>query len=255
MFNSLKRAIGERLAAFLSKELPGYQRLDTVAIADVAMTLEKGDIVLVDGNTRISTAIKYLTQSTWSHACLYVGEKGADSSHLTLLEANLKKGVHLTNLDHYANSNLRICRPVNLSEEEAAQLAEFARQRIGHQYDLKNVADLIRYVIQKPAVPNRYRRSLLSLGSGEPTKAICSTLIAESFQSIDYPILPRRKAEGGQSGEVPLLYRPHFTHFTPRDFDLSPFFRIVKPTIENGFDHHDLAWEASGEGTRPRDLT
>ena len=45
MFNSLKRAIGERLAAFLSKELPGYQRLDTVAIADVAMTLEKGDIV------------------------------------------------------------------------------------------------------------------------------------------------------------------------------------------------------------------
>jgi len=254
MFNSLKRVIGERLAAFLSKELPGYQRLDTVAIADVAMTLEKGDIVLVDGNTRISTAIKYLTQSTWSHACLYVGEKGADSSHLNLLEANLKKGVHLTNLDHYANSNLRICRPVNLSEEEAAQLAEFARQRIGHQYDLKNVADLIRYVIQKPAVPNRYRRSLLSLGSGEPTKAICSTLIAESFQSIDYPILPQRKAAGGHSGEVPLLYRPHFTHFTPRDFDLSPFFRIVKPTIESGFDHRDLSWEASGEGA-PLDLT
>jgi hypothetical protein len=255
MFNSLKRVIGERLATFLSKELPGYQRLDTVAIADVAMTLEKGDIVLVDGNTRISTAIKYLTQSTWSHACLFVGEKGADSSHLNLLEANLKKGVHLTNLDHYANSNLRICRPVNLSKEEAAQLAEFASQRIGHQYDLKNVADLIRYVIQKPAVPNRYRRSLLSLGSGEPTKAICSTLIAESFQSIDYPILPRRKGEGGHSGEVPLLYRPHFTHFTPRDFDLSPFFRIVKPTIENGFDHHDLAWEAGGEGAGPQDLT
>ncbi|MFT4817595.1 MAG: hypothetical protein ACI9IQ_003110, partial [Cyclobacteriaceae bacterium] len=74
MFNSLKRAIGERLAAFLSKDLPGYQKLDTVAVADLAETLEKGDIVLVDGNTRISTAIKYLTQSTWSHACLYVGE-------------------------------------------------------------------------------------------------------------------------------------------------------------------------------------
>lgn len=255
MFNSLKRAIGGRLAAFLSKDLPGYQRLDTVAIADVAMTLEKGDIVLVDGNTRISTAIKYLTQSTWSHACLYVGEKGADSSGLNLLEANLKNGVHLTNLDHYANFNLRICRPVNLSDEETEQLVEFARQRIGHQYDLKNVADLIRYVIQKPAVPNRYRRSLLSLGSGEPTKAICSTLIAESFQSIDYPILPRRKGEGGQSGEVPLLYRPHFTHFTPRDFDLSPFFRIVKPTIESGFDHHDLAWETSGDEAGPLDLT
>ena len=245
MLNSLKRAIGRRLAAFLSKELPGYQRLDTVAIADVAMILQKGDIVLVDGNTRISTAIKYLTQSTWSHACLYVGEKGVDSSLLNLLEASLKNGVHLTNLDHYANSNLRICRPVNLSAEEAEQLAEFASQRIGHQYDLKNVTDLIRYIIQKPAVPNRYRRSLLSLGSGEPTRAICSTLIAESFQSIDYPILPRRRGEGEQSGGVPLLYRPHFTQFTPRDFDLSPYFRIVKPTIESGFDHHSLIWEPS----------
>jgi len=255
MLNSLKRAIGRRLAAFLSKELPGYQRLDTVAIADVAMILQKGDIVLVDGNTRISTAIKYLTQSTWSHACLYVGEKGADSSLLNLLEASLKNGVHLTNLDHYANSNLRICRPVNLSAEEAEQLAEFASQRIGHQYDLKNVTDLIRYIIQKPAVPNRYRRSLLSLGSGEPTRAICSTLIAESFQSIDYPILPRRRGEGEQSGGVPLLYRPHFTQFTPRDFDLSPYFRIVKPTIESGFDHHSLIWEPSDIEKNSIDLT
>ena len=255
MFNSLKRAISGLLAAFLSKDLPGYQRLDTVAIVDVAMTLEKGDIVLVDGNTRISTAIKYLTQSTWSHACLYVGEKGTDSSQLNLLEANLKNGVHLTSLDHYANFNLRICRPVNLSDEETGQLVEFARQRIGHQYDLKNVADMIRYVIQKPAVPNRYRRSLLSLGSGEPTKAICSTLIAESFQSIDYPILPRLNSKGGFSGGAPLLYKPHFTHFTPRDFDLSPYFRIIKPTIESGFNHHDLAWEANGDGAGLLDLT
>ena len=244
MFNSLKRAIGERLAVFLSKDLPGYQRLDTVAIEDIAGTLEKGDILLVDGNTRISTAIKYLTQSTWSHACLYVGEKDADSSQLNLLEADLKNGVHLSNLDHYARFNLRICRPVNLNAKEVEQLVEFARQRIGHHYDLKNVVDLIRYVIQKPAVPNRYRRSLLSLGSGEPTKAICSTLIAESFQSIHYPILPRRSRQGGKEGEVPRLYKRHFTHFTPRDFDLSPYFRIIKPTIENGFDHHSLVWEA-----------
>ena len=244
MFNSLKRIIGERLAAFLSKDLPGYQRLDTIGIADVASTLEKGDIVLVDGNTRISTAIKYLTQSTWSHACLYIGESGEDSSQLNLIEADLKNGVHLINLDHYANFNLRICRPVNLSAEESGQLVEFAKKRLGHLYDLKNVVDLIRYVIQKPAVPNRYRRSLLSLGSGEPTKAICSTLIAEAFQSINYPILPRRDHEKGEEGEVPLLYKPHFTHFTPRDFDLSPYFRIVKPTIENGFDHHSLLWKS-----------
>lgn len=250
MFNSMKRAIGERLATFLSKDLPGYQRLDTIAIAEIASTLEKGDIVLVDGNTRISTAIKYLTQSTWSHACLYIGEKGDDSAQLNLIEADLKNGVHLINLDRYASFNLRICRPVNLSSEEIEQLVAFARQRIGHQYDLKNVVDLIRYLIQKPAVPNRYRRALISLGSGEPTKAICSTLIAESFQSINYPILPRRNGEGetpGEAGEVPRFYRRHFTHFTPRDFDLSPYFRIIKPTVEKGFDHRTLLWEGDDE--------
>ena len=42
MFNSLKRAIGGLLADFLSKDLPGYQRLDTVAIVDVAMTFREG---------------------------------------------------------------------------------------------------------------------------------------------------------------------------------------------------------------------
>ncbi len=247
MFNSVKRAIGERLATFLSKDLPGYQRLDTVGIDDVASALQKGDIVLVDGNTRISTAIKYLTQSTWSHACLYIGEKGEDSSQLNLIETNLKNGVHLLNLDHFANFNLRICRPVNLSTEELQQLVDFACARIGHQYDLKNVTDLIRYLIQKPAVPNRYRRALISLGSGEPTKAICSTLIAESFQSIGYPILPRKNGETGEAGEVPRYYRRHFTHFTPRDFDLSPYFKIIKPTIEKGFDYHTLLWESDDD--------
>ncbi len=247
MFNSIKRAIGEWLATFLSKDLSGYQRLDTVPIADVSSALEKGDIVLVDGNSRISTAIKYLTQSTWSHACLYVGENGEDSSQLNLIETNLKKGVHLVNLDHFAKFNLRICRPVNLNREETEQLVGFACKRIGHQYDLKNVFDLLRYLIQKPAVPNRYRRALISLGSGEPTKAICSTLIAESFQAIGYPILPRRDGEKGEAGEVPRYYRRHFTHFTPRDFDLSPYFKIVKPTLVKGFDYHALLWEPDHE--------
>ena len=100
----------------------------------------------------------------------------------------------------------------------------------------------MRYLIQRPVVPNRYRRALLSLGSGEPTRAICSTLIAEAFQSINYPILPVQNGQPGHDGEVPEYYQRHFTHFTPRDFDLSPYFRIVKPTIESGFDFHEMKW-------------
>jgi hypothetical protein len=39
-----------------------------------------------------------------------------------------------------------------------------------------------------------------------------------------------------------VFYRRHFTHYTPRDFDLSPYFRIVKPTLEQGFDYRKLRW-------------
>lgn len=34
----------------------------------------------------------------------------------------------------------------------------------------------------------------------------------------------------------------HHTLFTPRDFDISPYFRIIKPTLESGFDHQRLTW-------------
>ena len=37
--------------------------------------IRKGDVVLVEGNERISEVIKYLTQSSWSHAALYVGDE------------------------------------------------------------------------------------------------------------------------------------------------------------------------------------
>ncbi|MEQ8407426.1 MAG: YiiX/YebB-like N1pC/P60 family cysteine hydrolase [Gammaproteobacteria bacterium] len=271
MLSTIPRALGRLLASYLSKSLPGYQRLDTVSIEKIAEVLQTGDIILVEGNTRISIAIKYLTQSSWSHAALYVGETGSPTSAMTILEADLQDGVRLINLDHYANFNLRICRPVSLTDDETGALIEFAKSRLGHHYDLKNVFDLVRYLIQKPAIPNRYRRAMLGLGSGEPTRAICSTLIAEAFQSVDYPILPlprkvrahegvassvqdaQGKNDVGDAGEVPEFYKRHFTHFTPRDFDLSPYFKIIKPTIEAGFDFHNLQWRDVEDITGPKD--
>jgi hypothetical protein len=211
--------------------------------------LQAGDILLVEGNTRISTAIKYLTQSSWSHACLYVGGGAEASEVANLLEADLNHGVRLVSVERYANFNLRICRPVDLSSEDTERLISFAKSKLGHRYDLKNVFDLIRYLIQKPAVPNRYRRAMIGLGSGEPTRAICSTLIAESFQFIDYPILPgggtASETAHGIAGEQPQFKKRHFTLFTPRDFDLSPYFAVVKPTIEKGFDYSQLNWRQS----------
>ncbi len=252
MFSRIKRAIGVRLASYLSKSLPGYRRLDTITIDQIASVLQTGDIILVEGNTRISTAVKYLTQSSWSHSALFVGKAGEAASVKNLLEADLKEGVRLVSLEHYKGFNLRICRPVNLTPEDCNTLVAFALAKLGHQYDLRNIVDLVRYLIQKPAVPNRYRRAMLSFGSGEPTKAICSTLVAESFQHIHYPILPLREnhtpINAADPTEAPLYYKRHFTHFTPRDFDLSPYFQIVKATIEHGFSYKNLVFQNGDAG-------
>src|SRR5207249_10909727 len=37
--------------------------------------IRPGDVILCDGDPRVILVIKYLTQSTWSHSVLYIGEE------------------------------------------------------------------------------------------------------------------------------------------------------------------------------------
>ena len=212
MIARASRAAGKKLASFLSKSPPGYRKIENISMENIATILKLGDIILVEGGTRISSAIKYLTQSSWSHACLCIKETTSTQDTSMLLEADLVDGVRTVRLDHYSGFNIRICRPVDLSYEEKLKVVNFAKSKLGHQYDLKNIFDLIRYLIQKPMVPNRYRRAMLALGSGEPTKAICSTLVAESFQVIDYPILPISQSEENLQDKKTTYSKRHFTH-------------------------------------------
>src|SRR5262249_24403564 len=39
----------------------------------VKSRIRPGDVVLVDGDLRVSQVIKYLTMSSWSHSALYIG--------------------------------------------------------------------------------------------------------------------------------------------------------------------------------------
>jgi hypothetical protein len=39
-----------------------------------------------------------------------------------------------------------------------------------------------------------------------------------------------------------ILHIRHHSLYTPRDFDLSPYFQIVKPTLEYGFDYKTVIW-------------
>ena len=210
------------------------------------MTIRPADVLLVEGaRSKINSAIRYLTQSTWSHAALYAG-LGAnlgerDGQPLVLVEAELGKGVIASPLSKYDQFNTRICRPVGLTPEDRTNVIRYAAERIGHAYDLKNILDLMRYFLPHPPVPARLRRRMIALGSGEPTRAICSSLIAQAFESVRYPILPEVHRVDDQSRRE-ILHIRHHSLYAPRDFDVSPFFAIIKPTIETGFDYKAMQW-------------
>lgn len=248
---NLSRSVGKLLARYLSKPIKGYRPGATGRLERLRATLQPGDVLLVEGDTRVSTAIKYLTQSTWSHSALYVGARIGRSDErgelLSLIEADLLHGVRAVPLSTYGSFHTRVCRPVGLGQEDIDKVLDFAIERIGATYDLANLIDLARYLLPIPPVPTRCRRRMLEgFGSGQPTQAICSTLIAQAFQAVRYPILPHveyRIAGDPASKFLEEVLRPrHHTLFTPRDFDISPYFEVVKPRLEAGFDPKALRW-------------
>ena len=251
---SLLSFVGRRMARFLSKPRVNQSHLPTSSRDLIAATLRKGDVLLVEGTSRFSSAIKYLSQSTWSHAALYIGDHlgppadGAEPN--VLVDVDINEGVRVFPMSAFSNLHTRICRPVGLTDAEINQLVTFMVSRVGYSYDLKNILDLARYLIRTPPLPSSMKRRMLALGSGEPTRAICSTLLAQAFGSIRYPILPEVEliepgTPGGQQARAEILHIRHYSLYMPRDFDVSPFFRIVKPRLEEGFDFRRLVWDKS----------
>lgn len=245
----IARWFGARLTRYLSKTISGGGIVAPVEPTRLLQCLRPGDVLLVEGRTRVSVAIKYLTQSTWSHAALFVGDAAGRADGF--VEADIRAGVRSVGVDEFEGLNSRICRPVGLDRGEIAAVVRYAVDRLGLQYDVKNVIDLARYLFPTPPVPPRWRRRLLALGSGDPTRAICSTLIAQAFQSVRYPILPivERVPAGDPDCDdcmQEILRVRHHSLFVPRDFDVSPFFEIVKPSLAAGFDPHRLTWAPGG---------
>lgn len=247
--------IGQVIAQYLEKPASGYEPFTPSEADTLRDVLRPGDVLLVEGNNHISGVIKYLTQSTWSHAALYVGPIGdrvtAGGEPLVLVEANLGQGVVAAPLSKYARYHTRVCRPVGLTDEDRARVCTYASERIGFDYDLKNILDLLRYLFPLP-VPQRWRRRMMALGSGHPTRIICSALIAQAFENVRFPILPNVTRSAAAAEE--LLEIRHSSLYAPRDFDISPYFEVVKPTIARGFDYKAMNWSDVAGLEKPEDL-
>ena len=138
-----------------------------------------------------------------------------------------------------------------MNRDELDAVLQHVIARIGHTYDLKNIIDLARYFITTPPVPGNWKRRMIAFGSGDPTRAICSSLIAEAFQSVRYPILPivelqQLETTEGMRYQREIMHIRHHSLFAPRDFDVSPYFEIIKPSLSEGFDFRTLDLQSPG---------
>jgi len=248
--------------------------------------IRKGDVLLVEGDQRVSEVIKYLTQSIWSHAALYIGDEllqeehgyrttvlrqfGEEAKYL-VIEAMLDEGVVASPLSKYIDSTIRVCRPHGLKPEALRIILGTAIGHLGDQYDTKHIFDLARYFFPVNLIPRRYRKAALHLGSSVPTQVICSSLIAEAFQKVRFPILPERLSGESLSDRRRLSLReaifgqgrpehatifrmPHPTLITARDFDLSPYFETIEFNLIEGakFDYRRLIWADEQCSTIPQ---
>ena len=245
--------IGGRIATKLNSRSSSYHPYTPSDFETLCLTLIPGDILLVEGDARVSSAIKYLTQSTWSHAAMYVGgvlpiPEGA-TERSRLIEVDLSEGCIAVPLTKYENFNTRICRPIGLTQEDRAAVIGYMVARLGLSYDLRNIFDLMRYLLPTPPLPVQWRRRMIALGSGDPTRAICSSLIAQAFQSIHYPVLPSmtHNKDLSNSMQAEIYHIRHHSLFAPRDFDLSPYFEVVKPAPAPEFDFRTMNWHTPPE--------
>lgn len=243
--------LGRLLAGFLTEPAHVHGAAPGSRPEQLLACLQPADVLLVESHSRVSVAIKYLSQSTWSHAALYVGshlaETGGDPAHC-FVEADVIEGVRSVGVDMFGGQHTRICRPIGLNDDDRRAVTRHAIKRLGQRYDLRNVIDLARYLLPTPPVPSRFRRRMIALGSGDPTRAICSTLIAQAFKSIKYPILPEIVTRDASSIDCPgcveeILRIRHHSLFVPRDFDISPYFQVIKSAVAPGFDFRAVRWD------------
>ncbi|WP_243317322.1 YiiX/YebB-like N1pC/P60 family cysteine hydrolase [Geothrix paludis] len=240
----LHDALTKGLVRYLTAELPSYQRRVPNDVERLRAGLRPGDVVLVEGKSRISRMIMSLSQSSWSHAAMYIGDAllrwggphaesaldrfGAEASHL-VLESDMAEGVRVFPVAWYADHNLRVCRPQGLSTDDLERVVAEMLRHLGLRYDRRNIFDLGRYLTPVHLLPARWRRRPLYLGSSSSREVICSALIAKAFYRVGFPVQPL-VGEASASHSRQVIAR-HPSYIMPRDFDLSANFEVLKVNL------------------------
>ena len=210
----------------------------------LSLEIRPCDVLLIEGRSRVSDIIKNITQTIWTHSALYIGRLQdiddpalsalirkfyrGDTGEQLIIEALLGEGTLVNPLSKYSGEHMRICRPRNLSRQDAQHIVGFAAHHLGNDYDFRQLVDLARFMFPYSVVPRRWRSTLFEYHAGIPTRTVCSSMIAAAFANVNYPVMPL--VHRGSDGKLQ-LYKRNPRLYTPRDFDSSPYFDIIKYPI------------------------
>lgn len=254
----LYHALVQRLIQWLSRQ----RRISDLPMSDfqrIRYEIKPGDVLLVEGRSRVSDVIKLITQSRFSHAALYIGRlhdvadrrvrarirafyDGAPDIQL-IIESELGLGTVVRPLHTYEEEHLRLCRPRDINYPDVQNITNYAVSQLGLDYDVRQIFDLFRLLFPWKFLPRRWGSSLFRSRPGQATRTVCSTMIAEAFAAIDYPILPLVKKLEGENFR---LYRRNPKLCVPSDFDYSPYFDIIKyPFVDFSYlsGYRKLPWD------------
>lgn len=260
MANPLKW-LGDKIIQWLMYEQPptGTPPCD---FDRLSFEIRPGDVLLVEGRSRVSEVIKTITHSPWTHSALYLGRlvdidnpdvrehvhwvyDGNPEDQL-IIEPLLGEGTIIAPLSKYANDHMRICRPMGLTRQDTQKVIAHAVSHLGLEYDVRQLLDLGRLLLPYGIMPRRWRSSLFEHNAGSATRTVCSSMIATAFTAVQFPVLPviHRTADGSLR-----MYRRNARLYTPKDFDYSPYFEIIKYPLLGINDlaiYRRLPWDSDG---------
>ena len=211
------RMIGE-LVRYLSQPVRFAGPATPADSQSLAAMLDRGDVLLSDGNTRVAALVKRMTQSTWSHVSMYVGPLDEGPDPRCIVEADLAAGVRSIRLSELNAAQVRVLRPIGLNDGDRCRLVNWVVSRIGSEYDLAHALVLGRNLLP---LPGRLR-SAPKTKANSTTRFICCSLLANAFALVGYPILP-------VSLRVDRTATMDHRSLTPGDFERASVFEVVCP--------------------------
>ena len=146
------QAFGEWLVSRITRPRLEYRRYVFNDPEKLKSRIRPGDVVLVDGDQRVSQVVKYLTMSPWSHSAIFVGSRfhagpaeraetrGASVKSRAIDRGGARRpGRRRVPADQVHRLNIRICRPVGLTAAQIKTVLDEVAARMGFRYDRRTI--------------------------------------------------------------------------------------------------------------------